>query len=65
MDGHIRLKTPHEQRRDIERELDFLDHQAQSALIEYQRRLAEIERQRKRLLKRFRKISKEEAKHGI
>lgn len=56
MDGHIRLKTAAEQRRDVEKELDFLDHQAQAALIEYQRRLAEIERQRKRVLKRLRAI---------
>lgn len=60
MDGHIRLKTLAEQRRDVERELDFLDHQAQSALIEYQRRLAEIERQRKRVLKQLRAIMQKE-----
>ena len=59
MDG-IRLKTLAEQRRDIERELDFLDHQAQSALIQYQRRLAEIDRQRKRVLKRLRAIMQKE-----
>ena len=60
MDGHIRLKTLAEQRRDVERELDFLDHQAQSALIQSQRRLAEIDRQRKRVLKQLRAIMQKE-----
>ena len=60
MDGHSRLKTLAEQRRDVERELDYLDQQAQAALIEYQRRLAEIDRQRKRELKRLRAIMQKE-----
>lgn len=59
MDKHIRVKTPEERRRDIERELDFLDHQKQVAKREYDRRLADIEAQRARVLKRLRSISKE------
>ena len=59
MDKHIRVKTPEERRCDIERELDFLDHQKQVAKREYDRRLADIEAQRARVLKRLRSISKE------
>jgi hypothetical protein len=55
----VRLKTADERRRDIERELDFLDHQKQAAKREYDRRLADIEAQRERVLKRLRSISKE------
>lgn len=60
MDELLRLKTPAEQRRDAERELDFLDRQAQVALGDYHRRLAEIDRQRKRVLKRLLAIRQKE-----
>ena len=59
MDKHVRVKTPEERRCDIERELDFLDHQKQAAKREYDRRLADIEAQRARVLMRLRSISKE------
>lgn len=54
-----RLKTAHEQLRAIERELDFLDHRQQTAKREYDRKLADIEAQRERVLKHLRSISKE------
>ena len=59
MERFARLKTAHEQLRDIERELDFLDHQKQAVKREYDRKLADIEAQRERVLKRLRSISKE------
>lgn len=59
MERFVRLKTADERRRDIERELDFLDHQKQAAKREYDRKLADIEAQRERVLKRLRSISKE------
>ena len=54
-----RLKTAHEQLRAIERELDFLDQRQQTAKREYDRKLADIEAQRERVLKHLRSISKE------
>ena len=62
MDEYVRLKTPNERRKDIERELDFLEHQKQAAKREYERKIAEIEAQRARQMKRLRRLAIKEAK---
>lgn len=46
----------------IERELDFLDQKQQAAKHEYDCKMKEIEVRRKKLMKQFRKITREEAK---
>lgn len=46
----------------IERELDFLDQKERTAKHEYDCKVKEIEVRRKKLMKQFRKITREEAK---
>lgn len=62
MEKYVRLKTPNERSKDIERELDFLEHQKQAAKREYERKIAEIEAQRARQMKLLRRLAIKEAK---